>query len=156
VEIDLPMLTGPFEDVRATLLQIESKTATRPTTQSVRYLHHQDSQAPGDVLINLRSGQQIVLSAGIADNGLTAMKPDEGLLNSFENTGAVSRWQLNFPRPLKQPQVDMLQSMTDVIVRIRFTAKVGESTFTRKVEDLVTEFENTALTIKGKGAGNHE
>jgi hypothetical protein len=46
--------------------------------------------APAEVLFNLRSGQQIGLSAGIADTGMNAGKPDEGLLNPFENTGAVA------------------------------------------------------------------
>ena len=139
VEVDLPVLTGPYENVRATLLQISSMTATKASTQSVRYLHSPEGQvAPSDVQVNLRSGQQIALSTGIADNGLTAMKPDEGLLNPFENTGVVSRWMLNFPWPKKEPQFGMLASLTDIIVRIRYTAKAGEPTFTRAVEDLVT------------------
>lgn len=159
VEVDLPVLTGPYEDVRATLLQIESKTATRATTQSVQYLHNvhdPEVVAPADVLINLRSGQQIALSVGIADNGLTAMKPDEGLLNPCENTGAVSRWRLTFPWPGKEPQFGMLLSLTDIIVRIRYTAKAGDPTFIRKVEDEVNKIENTALNGKGKGADDHE
>ena len=153
VEVDLPVLTGPYEDPRGVLQQISSKTATRATTQSVQYLHKPGDVAPGDVLINLRSGQQIVLSVGIADNGLTAMKPDEGLLNPFENTGAVSKWKLFFPWHLKQPQKDMLLSMTDCIVRIRYTAKVGEPTFVSKVIDLVDEFESAARNSQVKGVG---
>jgi hypothetical protein len=153
VEVDLPVLTGPYEDPRGGLQQISSKTATRATTQSVQYLHKPGDVAPGDVLINLRSGQQIVLSVGIADNGLTAMKPDEGLLNPFENTGAVSKWKLFFPWHLKQPQKDMLLSMTDCIVRIRYTAKVGEPTFVSKVIDLVDEFESAARNSQVKGVG---
>ena len=157
VEVDLPVLTGPYEDVRATLLQIESKTATRATTQSVQYLHNPaNNAAPADVLINLRSGQQIALSVGVADNGLTAMKPDEGLLNPCENTGAVSKWRLTFPRPEKEPQKRKLLSVTDVIVRIRYTAKAGDPTFIRTVEDEVVRIENTALNSKGNGAGDHE
>ncbi|WP_455806097.1 Tc toxin subunit A-related protein [Pseudomonas fluorescens] len=156
VEIDLPVLTGPFEDVRAVLLQIESKTATRATTQSVQYLHNPGKVAPSDVLINLRSGQQIVLSAGIADNGLTAMKPDDGLLNPFEYTGAVSKWQLSFPWHGKRPQADMLRSMTNVIVRVRYSAKIGETTFASKVKDLVNEAETAWRNRQVKGAGNHE
>ncbi|MFD2884625.1 hypothetical protein ACFS4T_27350 [Pseudomonas lini] len=98
VEIDLPVLTGPYEDVRATLLQISSMTATKATAQSVKYLHQpQGGVAPADVQVNLRSGQQVALSMGVAANGMSAMKPDEGLLNPFECTGVVSRWALNFP-----------------------------------------------------------
>lgn len=156
VEVDLPILTGPYEDVRATLLQIESKTATRATTQSVQYLHNLVNLAPADVLINLRSGQQIALSTGVADNGLTAMKPDEGLLNPFENTGCVSKWKLTFPWPEKEPQMGMLQSLIDIILRIRYTAKAGETTFIRKVEDIVSEAENAGQNKRAKRISNHE
>ncbi|WP_277759028.1 neuraminidase-like domain-containing protein [Pseudomonas sp. A34-9] len=156
VEVDLPVLTGPYEDVRSTLLQISSMTATRPTAQSVQYMHNPKGIAPSDVVINLRSAQQIALSVGLADNGLSAMKPDEGLLNPFENTGAVSHWKLNFPWPAKQPQAAMLDSLTDIIVRIRYTAKSGEPTFTQKVEDLVTAAENAALSKPSEGVSQHE
>ncbi|MFJ2487332.1 neuraminidase-like domain-containing protein [Pseudomonas sp. NPDC087639] len=156
VEVDLPVLTGPFEDVRATLLQISSMTATRSTTQSVQYLHNPIGVAPSDVVINLRSAQQIALSLGVADNGLSAMKPDEGMLNPFENTGAISSWQLKCPWPEKQPQAAMLASLTDIIVRIRYTAKAGEQTFIQKVMDLVTEAENARLDKPFKGARSHE
>ncbi len=156
VEVDLPVLTGPFEDVRATLLQISSMTATRATAQSVKYLHEPEGAvAPSDVQFNLRSGQRIALSVGMADNGMVAMKPDEGLLNPFENTGLVSRWTLNFPWSSKEPQRAMLGSLTDIIVRIRYTAKVGEPTFTRQVEDMVTQAENAGQNEKFKGADIH-
>lgn len=156
VEVDLPVLTRPFEDVRATLLQISSMTATRATAQSVKYLHKPGvGVAPDDVQFNLRSGQRIALSMGIADNGITAMKSDEGLLNPFENTGVLSRWTLNFPWPQKEPQLTMLGSLTDIILRIRYTAKVGGPTFTRKVEDMVTQAEKAEQNKKVKGANNH-
>ncbi|MGV8889419.1 MAG: neuraminidase-like domain-containing protein [Pseudomonas sp.] len=157
VEVDLPVLTGPFENVRATLAQIGSMTATKASAQSVRYLHSPEGAvAPSDVQVNLRSGQQIALSIGIADTGMTAMKPEEGLLNPFETTGVVSRWALNFPWPEKAPQAAMLGSLTDIIVRIRYTAKAGEPTFTRAVEDLVTTAEKNAPRATMEGVTHHE
>jgi hypothetical protein len=157
VEVDLPVLTGPYENVKATLLQVSSTTATKATARSVEYLYASgDAVAPVDVRFNLRSGQQIALSMGIADTGMAAMKPDEGLLNPFECTGAVSRWTLNFPWPDRQPQMAMLASLTDIIVRVRYTARVGDSTFTRKVEELVKSVvpdEPTALDESPTHAG---
>lgn len=156
LEVDLPVLTGPYEDVHATLLQIGSMTATRPTAQSVEYLHQPETGVgPADVLINLRSGQQIGLSQGIADAGIVTMKAEEGLLNPFENTGAVSRYQITFPWPDKEPQLSMLRSLTDIIVRIRYTAKAGEPPFTFAVKDLVTRALN-GQQRRNKGAANHE
>nr|WP_225927291.1 neuraminidase-like domain-containing protein [Pseudomonas ekonensis] len=156
VEVDMPVLTGPYQDIRATLLQISSMVATKATYQSVKYLHQpQSGVAPGDVQINLRSAQQVALSVGLADNGMAALKPDEGLLNPFECTGAVSRWALNFPWPQKEPQASVLASLTDVIVRIRYTARAGEATFTQKVQDLVTEAEQATRGGNLKGANRH-
>lgn len=156
IDVYCPVVAGPFENVKATLLQITSMTATRPSARSVEYLHQPDGAvAPVDVQFNLRSGQQIGLSVGIADAGMTARKPDEGLLNPFECTGAVSRWTLNCPWPGKAPQQAMLASLTDVIVEVRYTSKVGDQTFRRKVEELVNEAESRAQLRIDKGAGDH-
>ena len=122
----------------------------------MQYLHKPTAVAPGDLLFNLRSAQQIVLSVGLADNGQTNLKPDEGLLNPFECTGAVSHWRLSFPRPLNQPQAAMLKSLTNIILRVRYSAKAGEPTFSQKVADLVTEAENTSLKNQSNGASDHE
>lgn len=154
VTVHLPVVKGPFEDVRATLTQIGSVIATKPTGQSVAYLHgDRKGVAPSDIQFNLLAGQSIVLSSGVSDSGLTAQKPDEGLLNPFENSGAVSCWQLKFPWPLKQPQAAMLSSLTDIILEICYTAKPGDPTFTRQVVDLVTLAEAPEKTHKAQGSG---
>lgn len=155
VEVDLPVLLGPYEDARATLLQVSSMTATKASLQSIEYLYAPaGAVGPADVQINLRSGQQIALSSGFGDTGMTTLKPDEGLLNPFECTGAVSRWTLNFPWPCEQPQCAMLESLTDIIVRIRYTAKVGDPTFLRIVQDkVVAAGPGQRGTLKG--ASNH-
>ncbi|WP_085636590.1 MULTISPECIES: neuraminidase-like domain-containing protein [unclassified Pseudomonas] len=157
LEVDLPVLAGPYEDVRATLLQVGSMTATKANVQSVKYLHNpQQGVAPADVQVNLRSGQQIALSLGIAANGMHGTKADEGLLNPFECTGAVSAWRLTFPWPKKEPQVSMLGSLTDIIVRIRYTARAGEPTFLRTVQDMVTQLEGATGNITAEEARGHE
>lgn len=46
--------------------------------------------------------------------------------------------------------------MSDVILLIRYSAKVGESTFVSKVEDLVNEAENAARNTQVKGVSRHE
>ncbi|KPN93653.1 neuraminidase-like domain-containing protein [Pseudomonas nunensis] len=156
VEVDLPVLLGPYEDVRATLQQIGSMTATKASAHSAEYLlWPEDAVAPADVHFNLRSGQQIALSVGIADNGMTAIKPDEGLLNPFENTGAVSRWQLNFPWPKRESQIATLSTVTDVIVRICYSAKGGEPSFRLAVENLVNMAETPELKRTGRGESGH-
>jgi hypothetical protein len=139
IEVDLPVLAGPYENVKATLTQISSMTATKATTLSVEYLHSTASNAvpPPDVRFNLLSGQVMALSMGVNDTGMTSAKPDEGLLLPFECTGAISSWRLTFPWADRAPQESMLQSLTDIVLRVRYTARVGDPTFVRKVEELV-------------------
>jgi hypothetical protein len=150
VEVTLPIVTSPFENARATLLQVGSVTALKPSIQSLEYLHDPSNAiAPADVLFNLSSGQQVALSSGLDDTGLAALKPDEGLLNPFENTGAVSRWKLTFPWPLRRKQSEMLASLTDIIVKVRYTAKVGDASFSQKVQALVAAKDVQPLS-KGK------
>lgn len=157
VEVDLPALIGPHEDVRATLVQLGSMTATKATPQSVKYLHDvEGGGAPIDVQFNLRSGQQIALSKGIADKGLTAMKPDEGLLNPFENTGAVSSWRLTFPWSAQDSQAAMLRSLTEIVVRVYYMARAGDAAFGRHVEDMVTTAKTAGAKRRRQGASRHE
>jgi len=140
VEVTLPVLKSAYEDARATLLQVGSFTATQPSYESLAYLHGpRDGVAPADVLINLSSGQQVALSVGLDDNGMAVFKPDEGLLNPFENTGAVSRWKLTFPWHLRTQQAAMLASMTDIVIKVRYTAKVGDAAFAKKVQEWVIQ-----------------
>ncbi|EJN25746.1 hypothetical protein PMI36_01643 [Pseudomonas sp. GM79] len=139
IEVDLPVLVGPYENVKATLTQVSSMTATKATTLSVEYLHSTASNAvpPPDVRFNLLSGQMMALSMGVNDTGMTSAKPDEGLLFPFECTGAISSWRLTFPWADRDPQESMLRSLTDIVLRVRYTARVGDPTFARKVEELV-------------------
>ncbi|SDT45666.1 Tc toxin subunit A-related protein [Pseudomonas granadensis] len=137
IEVTLPVLTGPFENVVANLLQVGSYIATKPSFESVEYLHSAEGVAPADVLINLSSGQQVCLSTGLDDTGVISLRPDEGMTLPYENTGAVSRWQIGFPWPLKQEPV--LLSLTDIVIKIHYTAKVGDLAFSRKVQELVNQ-----------------
>jgi hypothetical protein len=132
-------------------------TASRPSVQSVQYLHNPDPGvvAPFDVLLNLRPGQQIALSVGIADNGMAAAKPDEGLLYPFENTGVVSAWKLKWPWHKEPSQKAMLDSMNDCILRIRYTCKSGDQSFTDSVKELVMQRKD-GLAGRGKGVRSHE
>ncbi|WP_192552263.1 neuraminidase-like domain-containing protein [Pseudomonas sp. IzPS59] len=147
VEVGLPVLTGPFENVVANLIQVGSYIATKPSSESLEYLHSGEGVAPVDVLINLSSGQQVSLSTGVDDIGMVSLKPEEGMTLPFENTGAVSRWRIVFPWHVKQQP--MLLSLTDIVIKVFYTAKVGDLAFSRKVQELVNEAEGK---VEAKGA----
>ena len=149
VDVTLPTLLGPHENVCATLTQIGSKTAIKPSLQSLEYLYGPgDGIAPPDVLLNVSSGEQMAISTGMEDFGTAALKPAEGLRNIFENTGAVSRWSLAFPWHDEPRQERQLLALNDIIVKVRYTAKVGGPAFSREVRTFV----NGAKTFHARGA----
>ncbi|KAA0974853.1 neuraminidase-like domain-containing protein [Pseudomonas sp. ANT_H12B] len=137
VELTFPALLGPYENVRAILIQVGSHTATEPTLESVRYLHKPPSAdpLPQGVINNVRPHQQICVSNGLDDNGTAGVFEDNGRYGSFEGTGAVSSWRLSFPRYKEPPQQALFQSLTEIIVRLVYTAKDGGSDFAQGVED---------------------
>ena len=109
ISISLPAVVGPYENIRATLTQTGSEVLM-----------------PGDdktVLKDLRANQQIALSTGIDDNGLFTLSFQDERYLPFEYTGAVSKWKLAFPNHTAQKA--MLESLTDIIVHVSYTARVG-------------------------------
>ena len=75
-----------------------------------------------DMLDNMRVREQVALSTGLNDSGLFTLNfdNDERYL-PFEYTGAVSKWRLAFPNPAAQSS--MLNSLSDIIVHVRYTAR---------------------------------
>ncbi|EPJ78405.1 neuraminidase-like domain-containing protein [Pseudomonas sp. CFII68] len=110
ISVSLPAIVGPYENIRATLTQTSSKV-------------YMSADAKGRVMENLRANQQIALSTGVDDNGLFTLTFNDERYLPFEYTGAVSKWQLTFPNP--EAQRDMLESLTDIIVHVSYTARVG-------------------------------
>lgn len=109
ISISLPAILGPYEDIRATLTQTDSEVVM-----------------PGDgksVMKSLRSNQQIALSTGVNDHGLFTLNFQDERYLPFEYTGAVSKWILSFPN--HDAQKAMLESLTDIIVHVRYTARVN-------------------------------
>jgi len=131
ISVSLPALVGAYQDVRATLSQTESHFSTKPEIEAVKYLAERLSptsekklEKPASVRSNLRANQQIALSTGIDDNGCFQLGIDERL-NPFEGNGVVSRWRITFPNPGNPEQREMLKSLSDVIIRVRYTARDG-------------------------------
>ncbi|MCQ6258319.1 neuraminidase-like domain-containing protein [Pseudomonas sp. Q11] len=110
ISVSLPALIGPYENIRATLTQTASKVFLSPGDR-------------GQTLESLRANQQIALSTGVDDNGLFTLNFNDDRYLPFEHTGAISKWQLTFPNP--EAQKDLLDSLTDVIVHVSYTARVG-------------------------------
>ena len=109
ISVSLPVTVGPYEDIRAVLSQSYSKVEMSTTA--------------GNVKENLRASQQIALSHGLDDNGLFQLNFQDERYLPFEYTGAISRWTLTFPN--LNAQKSILESLTDIIIHVSYTARSG-------------------------------
>lgn len=118
ISVSLPVTVGPYQDIRAILTQSYNAVQIGSTLKE-----------------NLRASQQIAVSTGVDDDGLFVFNFDDERYLPFEGTGAISRWRLDFPH-FEGSQKDMIASITDVIVHIRYTAKAGGTSPARSTRTL--------------------
>ncbi|WP_333995095.1 Tc toxin subunit A [Burkholderia orbicola] len=151
VSVTLPGLVGPYEDVCAMLVQINSRFALTPTKETfdaMRSRNSSDLQSPG-IVRNVRPGQAIALSSGLDDSGLFVLNFSDDRLLPFEGNGVVGDWELRFFNPYNPPQRRLLESLSDVIVRFHYRARDGGEAYATMVSrTLLTEglFGFTATT----------
>jgi hypothetical protein len=150
LSLTFPGLLGPYENVRAVLVQLSSATVLKEDIDTMRYLHDSGGATPptGETLVqNLRPYEQAAFSTGLDDTGTVGF-PDDGRYQRFEGTGAHASYQLTFPRYRTASQVKVLASLTDIILTLTYRAKAGNSAFATLVEELVSEPTMTATPGK--------
>lgn len=137
LSLTFPGLLGPYQNICGTLVQISSSTLLEPDLEAVKYLHTSSGVAPpGSLVQNLRPYQQIGLSLGLDDNGI-AKWVDDGRYLPFEGTGAHAEYVLTLPRHEQPAQGRLLDSLTDVILTLIYSARDGGQLFASNVEDLL-------------------
>ena len=137
VSVSLPAVLGPYQDVRATLTQISSATVLKANIDSLGYFYDPkgNQMPPLDILLNPRSHQQVGVSHGVDDPGMHQLTFGDERYLPFEGTGCVSLWRLAFPRPKSVDQAKLINSLTDIIVHVRYLAKAGGTAYTEAVLD---------------------
>ncbi|MEN5151617.1 neuraminidase-like domain-containing protein [Pseudomonas orientalis] len=108
ISVSLPVLLGPYEDIHATLTQTYSAVQIGDTLKE-----------------NLRASQQIVLSGGVDDDGLFTFSFTDDRYLPFEGTGAISGWALEFTSTDLVARKRQLKSLTEIILKLDYTAKAG-------------------------------
>ena len=143
ISISIPAVIGPYQNINATLTQNSNAVVLKPDKNAVDYLlkkmmpelnkkTNKNSGSSGNispppsgtVRENWVPNQQIAISTGIDDTGMFALNFEDERYLPFEGTGAVSSWTLNMPPETNRINFD---SLSDVIVKVRYTAKDGGS-----------------------------
>lgn len=133
ISITIPAIVGPYQNVHASLTQTASRLVTQPDIDAVEYLLPGGSKhgtAPPTIRTNWNANQQVALSSGNNDSGLFVLNFDDPRYLPFEGTGAVSSWTLDM---LKAANALDFNTISDVIIRLSYTAQDGGQSFRQSV-----------------------
>lgn len=141
VSLSFPALLGPYQNINATLTQTTNRTLLKPDENALKYLLGvQGVSKPDDktiLRVDVRANQQVALSQGANDDGLFVINFDDARYLPFEGTGAISNWKLEMPKDCNPINFD---SLTDVIIQLKYTARSGGSDFAKIVTDNLGSF----------------
>jgi hypothetical protein len=141
VSLSFPAVVGPYHNFNATLTQLGHRTLLEPDKKALTYLLQGPGQAadpaaatPAATVLRVdwRPNQQVALSTGTNDSGLFQADYHDERYLPFEGTGAVSTWRLEVngvDGPLHR------QTLSDVIMTVRYTARTGGSAFAETVKN---------------------
>ncbi|MFV2059529.1 MAG: hemopexin repeat-containing protein [Gammaproteobacteria bacterium] len=144
ISISFPAVAGPYENINATLTQLSHRTLIDPDKEGVAYLLKPDKNVdqPDSIRADWRTNQQIALSRGVNDAGLFQLNFQDERYLPYEGTGAVSTWRLELNG--QQTAFD-INTLTDVIIKIEYSALQGGEVFAADVKKLLKPSEATIM-----------
>jgi hypothetical protein len=121
ISISIPASVGPYQNIKAILTQTKNSVVTdKSAIDAVKFLLNLSQTQPSSGLRqNWAQNQSIAISRGVDDSGLFVLDFQDPRYLPFENTGAVSEWQLEMP--LETNRFDFEQ-LSDVLITVRYTA----------------------------------
>jgi hypothetical protein len=134
VKITIPALVGPYQNIQATLRQTANRVVLKPDINAVKFLQGEDATvSEGVIESNVRPNQTIAISKGQGDTGTFELDLNAPLYLPFEQTGAISSWELSMP-----PGNNLVDfgSISDVVIELLYTAVDGGDGFRQQVSDL--------------------
>nr|WP_320014950.1 neuraminidase-like domain-containing protein [uncultured Desulfobacter sp.] len=129
ISISLPCIAGPYTSVSGKLSELSNKyrktiaKAAGAGTPKEEY----EENVNGDTrfVYNIGSIQSLATSSSQNDSGLFQLDFNDERFLPFEGTGAVGTWRFELPTQVQQFDY---QSITDLIVHVKYTAREGGST----------------------------
>jgi hypothetical protein len=138
VSVSIPCVTGPYASVNCTLSLQKSTIRVNSILQQTKPRYARSDDDPGDRFVDDHSTtQSIVTSNGQNDSGLFETNLHDERYLPFEGAGVVSKWQIKLPSQFKQFDYN---TISDVVMHIRYTAREGGDDFGNAATDAVRTF----------------
>jgi hypothetical protein len=124
VSITIPSVAGPYTGINATLTLLSSRIRTDSGASP-----YEEQANDGRFLRDFSATQSIATSHANNDAGLFELNFRDERYLPFEGAGAVSEWRLDLP---KETNAFDLNTISDVILRINYTAREGGNDLRRE------------------------
>ncbi|MBS9405434.1 hypothetical protein KG088_17645 [Halomonas sp. TRM85114] len=124
VAVSIPCVTGPYASVNCTLTLLKSSIRKTAVVGDQYARIDANDERYSDYFGSLQS---IVTSSAQNDSGLFETNLRDERYLPFENSGAISEWQLQLPAdPSKEEPAQFdYSTVSDVILHVRYTARDG-------------------------------
>jgi hypothetical protein len=132
VGLTIPCVAGPNTTVNCTLRLDKHAVRSKPSRNT------ELEETFGIV-------QSIATSSGQNDSGLFELNFRDERYLPFEGAGVISLWHLELPNEFKQFDYD---TISDVIMHIRYTAREGGDSFKKEtIDNLAKKIKNTEIEL---------
>ncbi len=128
VSLTIPAVSGPYTSISCKLTLMENRI--RKSTKGAVGEYFEEPPNDSRFIYNTGAVESIATSSARDDSGLFELSLRDERYLPFEGAGAVSGWRLELPKEFRQFDYD---TITDVILHLRFTARDGGDTFRNKV-----------------------
>lgn len=143
VSLSFPAVVGAFQNIHATLTQTSNRTLLKDDPEAVKQLLGGKTIKNTEVIrTDINANQQVALSQELNDSGLFVLNFNDERYLPFEGTGAISSWKLEMPK-VNNP-FDF-SSLTDVVMRIQYTALQGNHDFQKTVREELNKFQGQRI-----------
>lgn len=144
VSLSIPCVTGPYASIGARLTLLGNRVRTEADAQGTYAW-----QGPDDprFVQDLGGIQSIAVSNAQQDAGMFELNFRDERYLPFEGAGVISQWRLELPQELRQFDYD---SISDVVVTLRYTARDGGATLRKAVTDRLLEALNSIQVEQGR------
>ena len=141
VSLSIPCVVGPYTSVSCKLSLLSNKYRKNATPKPEATTDKYSETVGNDdrFVYNVGTIQSIATSTAQNDSGVFELNFRDERYLPFEGTGAISTWQLEMPKAFQQFDFN---TISDVIVHLKYTARDGGSSFKTLVENVLKDLLN--------------
>ncbi|KAK0817903.1 hypothetical protein LTR02_017008, partial [Friedmanniomyces endolithicus] len=155
VSVTVPCLVGPYTTVNATLTLLSSKLRVKSAQGSDDYAEQTGSGSLDSRFVTGNTPiSSIAVCNGQNDAGAFQLDFGEEAMRylPFEGAGTISKWRLELP-PYREFRQFAYDTITDVILQIRYTSIDGGMTHRQMAQQSVMGFVNQSQSGSNSGGG---